>query len=68
MATIDEDYRGEIAAVVINHGENALVIKHGDRIAQAVVCPVLLCAVEEVAELGETERGGGGFGSTGVKP
>ena len=68
VGTVDADYRGELVALVINHGENELVIKHGDRIAQAVVCPVLLCAVEEVAELGETERGGGGFGSTGVKP
>lgn len=67
VGTVDADYRGELAALVINHGKDALVIQHGDRIAQAVVCPVILCSVEEVDELGETVRGSGGFGSTGVQ-
>jgi dUTP pyrophosphatase len=65
--TIDEDYRGEIAVILINHSRNSIFeVKHGDRIAQLVIAPVYRFPIEEVSELGETVRGQGGFGSTGV--
>lgn len=65
--TIDADYRGEIKVIAINHGEKEFVINHGDRIAQMVITPVTQFPVVEVTNLDETERGEGGFGSTGVK-
>ena len=65
--TIDEDYRGEIMIIAYNPKWNAdIYVKKGDRIAQGVVCPVIRCEIEE-GELDETERGGGGFGSTGIE-
>ncbi len=67
--TIDEDYRGEVQVILINHGPETFTIEHGDRIAQLVVTPVARVAIEEVgtpSALGGTERGDGGFGSTGV--
>ena len=64
--TIDADYRGEIGAIVINHGSEAFVIKRGMRIAQMVVAPVAGFAWHEMDELPQSERGEGGFGSTGV--
>lgn len=64
--TIDADYRGEVKVILINHGEEALTIAHGDRIAQLVVATVLQAEIVEVEELSETTRGAGGFGSTGV--
>lgn len=63
--TIDEDYRGEVKVLMHNHGNHKQVIKSGDRIAQMVVARVARATFEEVKELGETERGAGGFGSTG---
>lgn len=65
--TIDADYRGEIKVIAINHGEKDFVVNHGDRIAQMVIAPVTQFPVVEVDELDETDRGKGGFGSTGVK-
>ncbi len=65
--TIDSDYRGEIKVIAINHGQEDFVINHGDRIAQMVISPVVQLPVKEVSELDETERGEGGFGSTGVQ-
>lgn len=65
--TIDSDYRGELKIIMINLGEEAFVIRRGDRIAQLVVAPVQLATFAEVEELDETTRGAGGFGSTGVK-
>lgn len=62
---IDSDYRGEVKAVLINHGEDPVQIFAGDRIAQLVVVPCLQGIVREVEGLGATERGAGGFGSTG---
>lgn len=62
---IDSDYRGEVKAVLINHGERAVDFQQGDRIAQMVIQPVVTLEACEVAELADTERGGGGFGSTG---
>lgn len=64
--TIDSDYRGEVKVMLVNHGPLGTIIRHGDRIAQAVLAPVIRMEFEEVAELNETERGAGGFGSTGV--
>lgn len=63
--TIDEDYRGEISVIVINHGEENFVIRRGDRIAQMVITPVVRPDIIEIHELSETQRGAGGFGSTG---
>jgi dUTP pyrophosphatase len=67
--TIDADYRGEVRVALINLGREAFVVEPGMRIAQLVVAPVARVRVEEVgdlSELGRTERGAGGFGSTGV--
>lgn len=66
IGTIDNGYRGNIGVVVFNHSFKYHIIRHGDRIAQLVVCPVAYPAVVEVEELSETERGTDGFGSTGV--
>ena len=63
--TIDEDYRGPVGVILINLGQEPFTIGHGDRIAQMVVAPVLQAAFETARELSETERGAGGFGSTG---
>lgn len=65
--TIDADYRGEVKVIAINHGGEDFIVNHGDRIAQMVIAPVVQLPIKEVQELGETERGEGGFGSTGVK-
>ena len=64
--TIDSDYRGELKVILINHGEENFTIERGDRIAQIVVAPVQRGVLFEVADLDETQRGAGGFGSTGV--
>ncbi len=64
--TIDADYRGELKVIAINLGEDEFVVNHGDRIAQMVIAPVSQFPVVEVNKLDETERGKGGFGSTGV--
>jgi dUTP pyrophosphatase len=63
--TIDADYRGEVKVILINHGEQAFIVRRGDRIAQLVIAPVTAFNFQEVEALGATERGGGGFGSTG---
>lgn len=63
--TIDADYRGEVKIIVVNLGENEVVIKDQDRVAQLVLCPVLQAEFQEVMDLDETTRGEGGFGSTG---
>lgn len=63
--TIDSDYRGEVKALLINLGDAPVAIAHGDRVAQMVVAPVVR-AVFAFGDLGETERGAGGFGSTGT--
>lgn len=64
--TIDADYRGEIGVILINHGDAAFTISRGMRIAQMVVAPVVQAALAEVEELPVSERGAGGFGSTGT--
>ena len=63
--TIDADYRGEIKVILINHGRAPFVIQLGERIAQMVIAPVLQAALVPVATLSATDRGAGGFGSTG---
>ena len=65
--TIDSDYRGEIKVILINLGEESLEITRGMRIAQMVFAPVTQGAWQVVDSLDETERGTGGFGSTGTK-
>ena len=64
--TIDSDYRGPLGVALINLGAEPFTISHGDRIAQMVVAPVLQARFEVVEALGDTARGEGGFGSTGV--
>ena len=63
--TIDADYRGEIGVLLINHGRAAFTIHRGERIAQMVIAAVVRAELVTVAALGETDRGAGGFGSTG---
>jgi dUTP pyrophosphatase len=63
--TIDSDYRGEVAVVVVNHGNTRFTVERGARIAQLVIAPVLRASVSEAKHLDETDRGAGGFGSTG---
>ena len=65
--TIDADYRGEIAVILINHGDAPFTIARGDRIAQLVVAPVTRLAWVENEILPESARGAGGFGSTGKR-
>ncbi len=68
--TIDSDYRGEVRVLLINHGSQPFVVRRGERVAQLVLAPVALAdstlRFEEVSSLNETERGAGGFGSTGL--
>lgn len=63
--TIDSDFRGEINVLVINLGNETYTIEKGERIAQMVICPVVRAEWQKVTELQESERGEGGFGSTG---
>jgi dUTP pyrophosphatase len=64
--TIDSDYRGELKVILINHGQTPFEVRRGDRIAQLVFAPVVQASWLKVDDLDETERGAGGFGSTGV--
>lgn len=64
--TIDADYRGELKVILINHGAEDFTINRGDRIGQMVIAPVWQAQFVETDELDETDRGAGGFGSTGV--
>lgn len=63
--TIDADYRGEISVLLINHGDVPFAIRRGERIAQMVIAAVLRAELVATTSLSSTERGGGGFGSTG---
>ena len=63
--TIDADYRGEIQVILINHGAEPFTIRRGERIAQMVIAPVVQAELVAVAMLSDTDRGSGGFGSTG---
>ncbi len=62
----DEDYRGNVGVILFNHSDADFNVKAGDRIAQLVLEKIAIAEIEEVAELSDTVRGGGGFGSTGV--
>ncbi len=64
--TIDSDYRGEVSVLIINHGTAPFTVRHGDRIAQLVVSACVLARFSPQRELDSTERGEGGFGSTGL--
>lgn len=64
--TIDSDYRGELKVIAVNLGQKAYTVHHGDRIAQMVIAPVVRAGVKQVRKLEETDRGAGGFGSTGI--
>lgn len=63
--TIDSDYRGEIGIILINHSKNKFIVNPKDRIAQMVICKVTKMNLVKVSLLNNTERGSGGFGSTG---
>lgn len=65
--TIDSGYRGEIGVILANFGDADFIVKKGDKIAQLVIAPVTQPEVCEVSEIDETDRGAGGFGSTGRK-
>ena len=67
VGVVDSDYRGEICAGLCNVSDKPYEIEPFERICQMVIAPVVPCDVEEVTELGDTERGEGGFGSTGKK-
>ena len=63
--TIDADYRGEISVILINHSEAPFTVRRGERIAQMVIAPVVRAELVVATALSATDRGGGGFGSTG---
>lgn len=65
--TIDSDYRGEVKIIMGNWGQSDEIIKHGDRVAQMLVAPVVQGEFSLVTDLSDTQRGAGGFGSTGVQ-
>ena len=65
--TIDADYRGEVGVVLINQGTVIFPVERGMRIAQMIVAPVAVAVWREVGDLDDTQRGGGGFGSTGTE-
>ncbi len=65
--TIDADYRGELNVILINLSNKTFTVKNGERIAQMVLCPIAKAELKEVYNLDSTDRGTGGFGSTGVK-
>ena len=65
--TVDSDYRGEVCAILINHSQVDFTITRGMRIAQVVIAACIQAQIVEVEELDETQRGSGGFGSTGTK-
>ena len=65
VGVIDSDYRGEIRVVLLNHGKTAQTVAHGERIAQMLITPVLTPVYTEAESLEDTDRGQGGFGSTG---
>ena len=67
IGVIDSDYRGEVKILLANHGENDFTVTHGERIGQMMIMPYIKAQIAEVSELSETERGVGGFGSTGTK-
>ena len=67
VGVMDADYRGEIMVALYNHGNEAVTVEPGDRIAQLVLTPFITAAFDQADSLDETDRGNGGFGSTGTK-
>ena len=67
VGVIDSDYRGEVRVGLVNQTDECFTVKPGERIAQMVIAPVILPEIQVVDELSDTERGAGGFGSTGAK-
>ncbi len=65
VGVVDSDYRGEVRVVLLNHGREPQTVQHGERVAQFLITPVLQPEYQEVEELTDTDRGTGGFGSTG---
>ena len=65
--TIDADYRGEVKVILVNFGKEPFKVERGERIAQMIIAPITVGNFKVVTALGETERGAGGFGSTGKK-
>ena len=65
IGVIDSDYRGELMIFFYNYGDNEQVIKNGDRLAQLIIQPYLKCQIVESDNLSDSQRGEGGFGSTG---
>jgi len=63
--TIDADYRGEVKVLLVNLGNDSVLLNPGDRVAQLVIAPVIRASIEEVDNLEDTARGDGGFGHTG---
>jgi dUTP pyrophosphatase len=63
--TVDSDYRGELSVILVNHGQAPVSFARGDRVAQLVIAPVVQAELELVEDLSDTDRGHGGFGSTG---
>ena len=66
VGVVDSDYRGEWRVALLNHGSEPVTVEHGQRIAQMVIMPVAAAEFIEAEELSDTERGEGGFGSTGI--
>lgn len=66
LGTIDSDYRGEVGAIFYNDTNEDFIVNPGDRIAQAVIAPVIIAEWESVEELSLTDRGNGGYGHTGI--
>ena len=64
--TVDADYRGELSVLLINHGDEPFIVRRGERIAQLVIAPVITVALQETGNLPGSDRGKGGFGSTGI--
>ena len=67
LGTIDSDYRGDVGVILFNKGYEPVEINDGDRIGQLIISPVVQAEWEEVEQLSDTERGSGGYGSTGTK-
>jgi dUTP pyrophosphatase len=65
IGVIDSDYRGEVIVALYHHGRHAVTVSPGERVAQLLITPVMTCEFIEAESLGGTERGSGGFGSTG---
>jgi len=64
--TVDADYRGELKVILINHGNQSFTVRRGERVAQLVIAPTAKVSLQEASDLPDSDRGKGGFGSTGI--